>query len=205
MDWKKISKVGAAIGFIIAAFGTGVGSGFYFDQPQEIVKEISVEVPVEVPVEKVVYQDKLVYVDNENLDLVLDHLYDNDGQVEYLLEDLDDDELNLVVERIAFVNEIKSLAAAEVKAEAADELDKEIYTFADNSTIKFDEDDIERLRVQDDDDELIIDDVDFEDSDATVLVTAKFEQDDVKFEADFEVEFKDGSVDDVSLLEIRER
>lgn len=146
-----------------------------------------------------------VEVDNENLDTVLEHIYDNDGSVSYLTEDLDDDELDQIVDRVAFINEIKSLAVAEIKAEAADELDKVVYTFADNSTIEFDEDDIERIRVQDDDDEVVIDDVDFEDSDAEVKVTVNFEQDDVKFQADFMVEFKDGEVDDLDLLEIRER
>jgi len=205
MDWKKLS---ASAGIVLLAFGAGASAGFYFDQPQEIVKEVQVlkEVPVEIEVPgETIYETEKVYVDNGNLELVLEHVYDNDGQVEYLLEDLDDDELDLVVERIAFINEIKNLAAAEVKAEAADELDKEIYTYADNSTIKFDEDDIDRVRVQDDDDELIIEDVDFEDYDAEVKVTVKFEHDDEKFEADFMVDFRDGEVDDLDLLEIRER
>lgn len=146
-----------------------------------------------------------VAVDNGNLDLVLNHLYDNDGNVNYLLDDLDDDEVDQIADRITFINEIKSLSVNYLKAEAADALDKEVYTFADNSTVTFDEDDLERIRVQDDADEVVVDSVDFEDSDADVLATVYFEQDDVKFAADFNVEFKDGEVDDLDLLEIRER
>jgi len=51
---------------------------------------------VEVPVEVI----KEVQVDNGNMDLVLDHIYDNDGNIEYLLDDLDDDEIGLIVDRI---------------------------------------------------------------------------------------------------------
>src|SRR6056297_2209314 len=57
-----------------------------------IIKEIPVEVPVEVPVEKIV--EKEVKVDNGNLDKVLEHIYDNDGSIEYITDNLDDDELD---------------------------------------------------------------------------------------------------------------
>jgi hypothetical protein len=150
-----------------------------------VIQEVEVEVPV----------------DSGNLDLVLEHIYDNDGSINYLLNDLDDDELSLIVDRILFINEIKALAVNYVDTEAADELDKELF----NNTIEFDEDEIERIRVQDDDDEVIVTSVDFEDSDADVLITVYFEQDDVKYEADFNVEIKDNEVDDMDLLEIRER
>ena len=150
-----------------------------------VIQEVEVEVPV----------------DSGNLDLVLEHIYDNDGSINYLLNDLDDDELSLIVDRILFINEIKALAVNYVDTEAADELDKELF----NNTIEFDEDEIERIRVQDDDDEVIVTSVDFEDSDADVLITVYFEQDDVKYEADFNVEIKDNEVDDIDLLEIRER
>ncbi len=199
MDWNQFWVVG-----IIALIMGGISGVAIFPREVEVEKEIEVikEVPVNVTVE--------VPVDNGNLDVVLEHIYDNDGNVNYLTEDLDDDELSQVVDRVVFINEIKDLAVAEVKAEAADELDKEelIYFDADldkRVTVTFDEDDIERIRVQDDDDEVIVDDVDFEDNDAEVIVTVNFEQDDVKFVADFMVEFKDGEVDDLDLLEIRER
>ena len=160
-----------------------------------IVPEV-VETIVEVPVETL--------VDNGNLDLVLDHIYDNDGSVQYLTEDLDDDEVNLIVNRIVFINDIKSLAVIEAENEIKDLLDKEEFTFG-NETITFDEDDVERVRVQSDGEDLIIDDVDFEDGDADVLVQVKFEQDDVKYLADCTVQFRDGVVDDIDLDDVELR
>jgi len=157
-------------------------------------------VTVELEVEKEV----LVEVDNENLDLVLEHVYDNNGNVEYLLDDLDDDEVDQVVDRIVFVNDIKALAVAEADKEIADLLDKEEYVF-NNETIKFDEDDVERVRVQDDDDEVIVSDADFEDGDADVAVEVRFEQDDLKYVALVKVEIKDSEVDDIDLISVEER
>ncbi len=136
--------------------------------------------------------------------IILDHIFDNDGNVEYLVDDLDDDEINEIVDRIVFINDAKMLAAEEVKDELADELDGEEFTLNDNSTIEFDEDDIERIRVKDDDDEIFIENFDFKDRDTDVIVTAKFEQDDIDFEVDFKVEIEDNKVDDIEILEIRE-
>ena len=158
-------------------------------------KEVLVNNTVEVEVE----------VDNGNLDLVLDHIYDNKGDVSYLTEDLDDDEVNEIVDRLIFVNEIKVLAAEEAKSEIKDLLDKEEFTF-NNVTVKFDEDDIERVRVQDDDDEVIVgEDIDFEDGDADVEAEVKFEQDSIKYVANVIVEFRDGSVDDIELSDVKLR
>jgi len=137
--------------------------------------------------------------------IVLDHIFDNDGNVEYLVEDLDDDEINEIVDRIVFINDAKVLAAEEVKDELADVLDGEEFELASGDTIEFDEDDIERIRVKDDDDEIFIDNFDFEDRDTDVIVTAKFEQDDIDFEADFKVEVEGNEVDDIEIVEIRER
>ena len=201
----KTSKkllTGLTIGGLVVG---GLLGGFGFDDSKDVKALQSQVTALQNAPADTINVTQEVEVDNGNLDLVLEHIYDNDGKVNYLLDDLDDDELNQVVDRILFINEIKDATVAEAKAEAADALNKEVYTFADNSTVTFDEDDIERIRVQDDDDEVVIDSVDFEDSDADVQVTVNFEQDDVKFAADFMVEFKDGEVDDLDLLEIRER
>lgn len=168
----------------------------FVDKPVVTEKIVEVEKQIEVPVEVVTE----VLVDNGNLDKVLDHIYDNDGQVEYLLEDLDDDELDLIVDRIQFVNEVKALAVKEAIKEGIDELDKE-----EIGAVTLDEDDIDRFRVYDDDEDIELTDIDFEDKDATVLVKAKFEQDDVKYVAYFEVEVKDGEVDDITVESIELR
>jgi len=204
MDMKKITKV-----FAVAAGAMLLGAGIAgcTTQPTPICEPevIEKEVPVEVQIETIVEVPVEVEVDSPNLGLVLEHIYDNDGDISYLTDDLDDDEIELIVDRISFINEIKDLAVKEVDKEIADLVDDEVYTFADNSTVTFDDDDIERIRVQDDADEIIVEDTDFEDSDAELTVTVKFEQDDIKFEADVSVEFRDGEIDDLDLIEIRER
>jgi len=186
-----------SIAFLV--IGNLLGIAFYNDNAQ--VEDLQSQLADAQNNSVIEIQEVEIEVDSGNLDLVLEHLYDNDGNVNYLLDDLDDDELNLIADRISFINEIKALAVNYVDAEAADELDKEVF----NNSVEFDEDEIERIRVQDDADELIVSDIDFEDSDADVLVTVYFEQDDVKYEADFNVEFKDAEIDDMDLLEIRER
>jgi len=165
---------------------------------EPVIEYVDNNVTVEVEVEKI------VEVDNGNLDLVLDTIYDNKGNVKYLLDNLDDDEVDQIVDRIVFANEIKSLSVSEVESEIKDLLDKEEYVF-NNETVKFDEDDIERVRVQDDDDEVKVVDVDFEDSDADVEVEVKFEQDSIKYVANVIVEFRDGSVDDIELSDVKLR
>ena len=102
------------------------------------------------------------------------------------------------VERIVFINDIKRMAVDEVKKEAFDELDN--YDF--DSETEFDDDDLERLRVYDDDDDILVDDVDFDDKDADVYVEFKFEHDEVKYEARALVEFRDGEVDDFDIDEV---
>lgn len=228
MNVKKILKVAGAIGagaLLIAggALGTGIVKN---DTIQEQAAQISqlqlnekslnstiVDLKNAEPVIEYVDKEVLVNntveveveVDNGNLDLVLDHIYDNKGDVSYLTEDLDDDEVNEIVDRLIFVNEIKVLAAEEAKSEIKDLLDKEEFTF-NNVTVKFDEDDIERVRVQDDDDEVIVgEDIDFEDGDADVEAEVKFEQDSIKYVANVIVEFRDGSVDDIELSDVKLR
>ena len=204
MDNVKLIAVG--LGALVVGMGMGA---VYADDSSEVKKltedlenaatpEVVTET-VEVEVEKVVTID--------NADVVLKYFFENkkdNESVRFIMDDLDDDELDQVTGRIAFINEIKDKAVAYAKEEAVDELDKE-YLEGNSSLVEFDEDEMERVRVQDDDDEVIVSDIDFEDSDADVMVTVRFEQDDVKYEADFNVEFKDGEVDDFDLLATRLR
>ena len=194
---ENIKKVAAVCGIaLIGATLGGIAVKVSQPQPEQVVEEVVIQLPGEVVTETVTVNNTVeVEVDNGNLDLVLDHIYDNDGSIDYLTEDLDDDEVSQIVERIAFINEAKALAVAEVEKEAKDELDKEVF----NGSITFDEDDVERVRVQDDDDEVSVESVDFEDKDCDVLVDVNFEQEDVKYTATFKVEIKDNEVEDLDL------
>jgi hypothetical protein len=208
---EKIKKI-AGLGLTgLVALSAGFGIGAYTIEPETIVINDTivktVEVPVvethtvEVPVETIVEVEKEVFVDNGNLLVVLEHIYDNNGEISYLTEDLDDDEVELIAERVIFINDIKKIASDYAKEEFVDLIDKEEF-----GDVVFDEDDIERVRVQDEDDEIVIDNVDFEDKDADVKVSIRFEQDDVKYLAGVIVEFKDGEVHDMDLdfVEVRD-
>jgi len=210
MKKENISKGLMAAGMAGCLIAGGLAGAYVFPnevmvQGPTVTKEVIKEVPgpevikeVEVPVEVAV--EKIVEVDSGNLDLVLQEVYDNDGAVDYLVDGLDDDEIEQIVDRIEFANDAKALAVAEVKKELFDEIDGE-----DVNGVELDEDEMERLRVDDDLNEVILSDVDYEDKDADVNVTGTFEQDDVKYEYEVLIEIKDGEVDDFEIVSISEK
>jgi len=150
---------------------------------------------IEVPGEEVI-----VDASKEDLELILQEIYDNNGNISYLTNDLDDDELDKIVDRIVFSNDIKEYAVRAVYDDGIDELDEEMVA---NSSIKLDEDDIERFKVNDD--EISLEDVSYDDKDAYVNVKTKFRQKDIWFDATFKVTIRDGAVDDIKLEEVKER
>jgi hypothetical protein len=199
---NKISKIltVAGAGALLVGAGAFVGS-------QAFPK--TVEVQKDVIVEKTVFVDKLVpvevikevkvteAVDNGKLDLVLQEIYDNDGSVEYLIDDLKDDEVDLIADRIILVNDFKDLAIAELRKNLFDELDGEVV-----GSETLDEGDMERLRINDDANEIVIDDIDFDDKDADLILTGTFEQDDIKYAFEATVSFKDGEVDEIDSVSV---
>lgn len=211
---EKTKKVGAVALAGIIGLGLGGFSGANIaddstqvaDLAQDLIDERAktlacenqepVIETVEVEVEKIVEieVEKIVEVNSGSLRLVLDEIFDNNGNVEYLVEDLDDDELDQIVSRINFANDIKAISVEEIKRDGIDELDKEII-----GLVTLDEDDIERFKIYDDDDEVELDDINYEDRDADVYIDARFEQDDVKYVATFKVIIKDGEVDRVRV------
>lgn len=206
---KEQTKQNAALAMAaLAGLGLGGAGGIVLDNPETVVKEVIKEVPVEVVKEvpgpeTIVYDVKEVLVESPELALVLDHIYDNDGSVEYLTEDLDDDEVSKIADRVIMVNDFKAVAANRVRMEGADELDKLEVVMPDNSTVKLDDSDIERMKVYDDDNDVVVDDIDFEDGDATLLVETRFRHEDQYFKAVFEVEFRDGSFDELSVISVQ--
>lgn len=207
MVWKKMGALMALL--VVASVGLGLllGTAFF---PRTIVEEkivveevlvevpYSVEVPVEVLVEVPVEVPVEVFVDNENLHEVLEFVYDANGDVEYVLFDLDDDELELIVDRILFVNEVKVLALEEVREDFRSLINKE---YATNQERIFYED-VSRIRFPDVE-HVTVDVLDFKYEDAYVTLVVDFRHEGDKYEAEFTVEFRDGEVDDVELEEIR--
>ncbi|HEY9705828.1 MAG TPA: hypothetical protein V6C58_25555 [Allocoleopsis sp.] len=197
---KKVKKILAVTGASVLLLGAGAFAGAQLF-PKEVVKEVPVEkvvtVEKEVPVEVVKEVKVTQLVDNGKLDMVLKEIYDNNGNVAYLTDDLEDDEISQIADRIVLVNDFKSLAVQEVRSNLFDELDGETFNL-----VTFDDKDMERLRINDDADEIVIEDIDFEDKDAELLVTGTFEQDNVKYKYEALVEFKDGEVDEISSITV---
>lgn len=214
---KEISKKVLAVSIAAAVVAGGLGGAFMFPNQVEVKVPVSAPVVKDITpygeqdmikavnaaiasVEPVVIKENVtveVEVESENLPKVLQEIYDNDGSVSYLTDDLDDDELEQIVDRIDFANDVKALAVAEVKSELFDELDGEMV-----GLIELDEDEMERLRVDDDSDEVLLSDVEYEDKDADVSVTGTFEQDDVKYDYEVLVEIKDNEVDDFEIVSV---
>jgi hypothetical protein len=192
----------AAVGLL--AVGGAIGHMAF---PTHVETEKTVEVVKEVPVDKIVYVDKMVevevpvevvkevIVESENLEMVLEHMHENDGNVDYLVDDLEDDELSQIVDRISLVNEVKQFALDGVKKDLAEEMDGMVV----NGTT-LDEDDVERLRLDDEPEEITFADYDFDDKDFTVEVTGRFEHDDVKYKFTTDVKIKDGEYDELDNI-----
>ena len=200
--WQKITAF--TVGGVLLG---GLGGGLLFNDNAEVKKLTDDLEATELELEELQAQEPEVLeveVDNGNLDLVLQHIYDNDGQVEYLTEDLDDDEISEIVDKIVFVNEVKDITVDKVRAELYDEVDK-LEVSVGNSTVTLDEDDLKRLRIDDDSDELLFELDDWEDRDATVHVTGTFRQDDQRFNFELDAIFENGEFDELDNIVVTAR
>lgn len=192
MKQKTKAQIKAA-GLAVLALGAGMGVGSYAF-PQTITEEVEVEKvvtetvteEVEVPVEKEV----IVEVDNENLGLVLDTIYENDGDVEYLLDGLDEDEVDQIVDRILWGNEVVSLGEEEAKSE--------LKQLVHNSVVSgetLDQREVSNVRVTDS--EALYKDYEYQDADVSVELF--FMHEGKRYEAEVTVSFFDGEVDEFVL------
>ena len=148
------------------------------------VKEVEVEVPI----------------DNEKLAVVEQFIYDNDGDLDSLdVTQLDDDEVSLIADRIVFVNEVKDLAVNAVKTKLFDELDNKVYFKSTSNEVEFNDKELGSLRVNDDYEDLEVKVTDFDEGEATVIVTGSFKQEGKKYYFNSTVSFEDNEVDDIKV------
>lgn len=136
-------------------------------------------------------------VQSEDLPTVLEYIYNEKGNIEYITNDLDDQEIGMIVDRILLVNDFKALALDGVKKDLFKELDDKVV-----GDVTLDKKDMEKLRLDSDADEISIEDIDFEDQDATLIVSGTFRQDNSKFKFSAEVEFIDGEYDELGNIDI---
>lgn len=198
----KENKIGMKIaaGIVGGLLVGGLGVGFIADDSKQVdALKAKITDLENQPLPEAVVNEVEVEVDSENLEAVLDYVYDNNNNT-YITEDLDDDEVYQIVDRIVFINEAKVLAANAVKAlDIAEEIEDAVI---DGENDDYDERLIERINVQDDLDDIKVIVSDFDDNDAVVNVTVDFEHDDIDYEAVFDVKIRDGEVDDIEVSSI---
>jgi hypothetical protein len=166
--------------------------------PNEVAVPVEVKVPVEVPVEivkevtveKVVEVPVAVPVDNGNLQVLLDEMVERDGEMSWLTDGIDEDETELLVERLLMSHEWDRKALSAVQSELADELDK-----IEVDGTEMDEDEIRSIRINLED--VTLENIDWDDQDADVMVPFTLRQDDEKFEGVAIVEIREGKVDEL--------
>jgi hypothetical protein len=203
---KSVSlKVAAVLGAGVLVAGGFLGA-YAFPTEKVVTKE--------VPVDKIVNVEKLVEVDNGNLALVEQFIYDSEGNLNVLdVTDLNDDEVSLIADRIVFVNELKTLAEQSVKSDLADALEDVTTIGGYNSShvwittgvdVNFDEKEISRVRIGTDVEDMQITGVDFDDKDALATVKGTFYDSDTsdKYNYEAEVTFKDGEADDFEVTSV---
>lgn len=198
-DKKFLKTSGLAIaGLILGAGGAGIAM-----EPQVVYENVTVEVPIEVPVEVIkeinntVEVIKEVNVTDARLGEVIQHIFDREGDVEYIVDEFDADEIDQIADAFIFVHEMVKDGSDYIKKEIADELDKETI-----GETELDEDDIERIRISDDLDEVTLEDFDAEDKELDITYNVKFEHDDEDYQAEVKIEVRDGKVDDIEIVSL---
>lgn len=199
MVWKKMGVLLVVLVLASVTLGALLGATLF---PQTVVEErvvvdeVLVEVPyeveVEVPVEVVVEVPVEVLVDNGNLQMVLEFIEENHGNVNFIVTDLDEESVDEIVDRIVFMNEVETLILDAIREEFRTEINNRVAD--DQEVLKYRE--LSRIRYQDP----VFTVVDFEYFDAEGEVAVRFEQDKVRYEALFEVVVRDGEVDDVRFV-----
>ena len=200
MTEKTFGKKALAVIGIAGLVAGGAVAGFVADDSNKVNDLITQNVDLQAQIDNAALVEPVeviveVPVDNENLGLVLDHIYELDGDINYMTDDLDDDEVDKIVERIVFVNEAKAAAVAEVKKKLFDEID-------DRWGSKYDEDNMDRLRIDDDFDEIEFKIDDWDDQEATVTVKGTFEDDGHKQLFTAELIFDDGEFDEFGVINV---
>jgi hypothetical protein len=193
---KNIYKKAGAIALGLGIVGASVFAGSKLF-PETIVEEL--------PVEKIVYQDvivevptivtettiveKEVLVDNGNLELVLKYVYD-EGELEFLTEDLFEDELDLIVDRILLIEEVKSVSVDFALSNFARELEKQL---------DYDRRDVSKVKLVKDSVEFVKESADFKYGEFEVKLSVEFRYDSVVEEKEVLVEYYDGRVRNILI------
>jgi hypothetical protein len=188
---KKVGAVALGLGIVGASVLAGASlfprtEEVFIEVPYTVVeyKDVIVEVPVETIVETVVEKEVEVLVDNGNLVLVLNYVYEN-GDVEFLTEDLFDDEVDKIVDRIILIEDVKAQAKSYVIDNFAKELEKQH---------DYDKRDVSRISIDSDDVVFVKESADFKYEDFVVDLVVEFRYDGSKETKEVSVEYYNGRI-----------
>ena len=142
MEKKNVVKLGAAIGVAALLVGAGVSGGLVentwsttvegldgqiseltnlnVDQVN-VIDNLNLEIARLNAIEPEVINNTIeveVEVDNENLDLVSDFIIDADGNLAFLIDGIDTDNVEEVVDSIVFINDAIKLGSDEIKTDS---------------------------------------------------------------------------------------
>jgi len=188
-----LKKVGAvALGLGIVGASVLAGASLFpkevevpYPVPYPVVEYKNVTVPGETIIEYVDVEKPVeVLVDNGNLALVLDYVYEN-GDVEFLTEDLFDDEVDKIVDRIILIEDVKAQAKAYVLDNFAKELEKQH---------DYDKRDVSRISIDSDEVVFVKESADFKYEDFVVDLVVEFRYDGSKETKDVSVEYYNGRI-----------
>jgi len=183
-----------------ALFEEAVSKIDELENAEPVIEYVVEEVESEESKQRIVDLELGLEDSMKSLNEVLEHIFYNDGSVEYLTEDLKEADVDDIVDRVIFITECKELAVDFVKKELLDEVDKEVV-----DGVELDDKEIERLKIDSDPDEIEVIDVDFEDKDSVLRLTGTFEQDDDKFDYVVDVEFKDSEIEELDVVSLSKR
>jgi len=193
MNIKNIVK---AVGITAIAGLTLVGCA---QEPQIIYvnKEVVVEKETIKYVNVTVFEEveKVVEVQSPLLGQVLEYLDELEGDAQTVYDE--SDSIEDLASIMVFDFDNRKLAVDVVDDDLADELD---HMIVNGTTL--DEDDIKRIRIDDDFDEITLVDMDFEDEQVTYNITGTFEQDNDKFDFVVEVEMENYKEDDFTIISV---
>jgi len=176
------------------AIGAGIGAYVF---PNQVDKVVVNETVVEVPVDVVHNVTVEKMVDNGNLDMVLNHVFDTNGNVSYITSGLKDTEINQIVDRIVFVNDIKTMALNETESGIIKELSNIVV-----GNVTLNSYDIKRLRINNTLSEIPLKNINFDYKDATAVVSGQFEQNSTRYNFVSDVKFVDNKFDSIYSVSV---
>jgi outer membrane murein-binding lipoprotein Lpp len=208
LDTKKVAAISISAALVAGGIGAALGAYVANDSVQVAelqakVAELESQEPVVVTETVTVETETIVevtntvevLVDNENLDVVLQYVFDNNGDVSFVTSGLKESEIDQIVERVLFINDVESLVLETARQNLLDLVHNRQVS---GKRIKSSE----VTRVRFDENSIVSEVTSFKFNDANGQVTVTFEADGERYEAVVGVTIKNSEVSESKLESI---